>query len=241
MNSNLTVNGVEYPLFVHKEERDNSTANTGKSGIHIRVPYNLQREELFKQILKMKKWAEEEIKAKPPEFKRKGWKRYQHGDTITVGKDTYLLHIEKAEKESSSAHLQGNTFFSCISDKIPEEKRREHISVLLSRVIGRQKLPYLTQKIHQLNNTHFNFKFKKIFLKYNLSNWGSCSGKGNINISTRSLFAPDDVLDSICIHELAHLQEHNHSPAFWELVKKAMPDYDEKKKWLKEHGEECWF
>ena len=71
--------------------------------------------------------------------------------------------------------------------------------------------------------------------------WGSCSEKGNINISTRLLFAPEDVLEYVCIHELAHLIEQNHSEKFWQLVKNAMPNYQEKRKWLKENGDSICF
>jgi predicted metal-dependent hydrolase len=55
------------------------------------------------------------------------------------------------------------------------------------------------------------------------------------------LFAPKDVFDYICIHELAHLVEQNHSDKFWALVEKAMPDYMEKEKWLKENRGLCKF
>ena len=78
-------------------------------------------------------------------------------------------------------------------------------------------------------------------MKYNHSNWGSCSSKGNINLSTRLLFAPDDVIDYVIIHELAHRIEMNHSPRFWKLVSDAMPDYKEKEKWLKVHGGKLGF
>ncbi|MBI5872346.1 M48 family metallopeptidase [archaeon] len=47
--------------------------------------------------------------------------------------------------------------------------------------------------------------------------------------------APEDAIKYVCIHELAHLLEMNHSKRFWELVGKAVPDYKEKKRWLKEN------
>jgi len=81
----------------------------------------------------------------------------------------------------------------------------------------------------------------KIFFKNLRSRWGSCSERSNINISTGLLFAPEDVLEYICIHELAHLIEQNHSSRFWQLVEKAMPDYREKEKWLNENGGKCGF
>ena len=51
----------------------------------------------------------------------------------------------------------------------------------------------------------------------------------------------DDILEYVCIHELAHLIEHNHSDRFWALVEKAMPNFREKINWLKENGHGCSF
>jgi predicted metal-dependent hydrolase len=77
--------------------------------------------------------------------------------------------------------------------------------------------------------------------KNNVSNWGSCSTKGNVNISTRLLFAPEMVIDYVFIHELAHLVHHDHSDRFWKLVEEKMPDYMQAEKWLKKHSEDCYF
>ena len=48
--------------------------------------------------------------------------------------------------------------------------------------------------------------------------------------------APDSVLDYVVAHEVAHLEEMNHAPAFWRLVARLCPDYDDSRLWLKAHG-----
>jgi len=95
--------------------------------------------------------------------------------------------------------------------------------------------------VHELNERHFQQPIDQVRLKYNHSNWGSCSNKGNINLSTRLLFAPPEVIDYVIIHELAHRLEMNHSPRFWKLVADAMPNYREQERWLKEHGKGLGF
>lgn len=237
----IIVEGKDYKVFISFEKRDNSRVSIGRTGVHLRIPLSMPREEQFKEALRLKRWAMEKIKEKLPEFKHKGSRTYGEGDKLQVGNEEYTLHLEFKEKQSSSVRIAGNELFFTISNALPEEKQRKHISVLASRIIGARKLPYITQKIHELNAKHFNVPVKKIFLKYNQTNWGSCSHQGNINISTRVLFAPDEVIDSVCIHELAHRKELNHSDAFWQLVEKAMPDYKEKDKWLKENSDKCWF
>ncbi len=49
--------------------------------------------------------------------------------------------------------------------------------------------------------------------------------KGNLNFSYRLLFLPQHLVDYVIAHELCHLREFNHSPAFWKLVEEYMPEY----------------
>ena len=63
--------------------------------------------------------------------------------------------------------------------------------------------------------------------------FGSCSAKGNISYSYRLMLYPEPAIDYVVVHELAHTLEMNHSPRFWAVVEKYMPDYKERKKLLK--------
>ena len=66
--------------------------------------------------------------------------------------------------------------------------------------------------------------------------WGSCSSKGNLNFNCLLARVPEQVRRYVVIHELCHLKEMNHSPAFWRLVASQMPDYQKAKEWLKTEG-----
>lgn len=66
--------------------------------------------------------------------------------------------------------------------------------------------------------------------------WGSCSAQGRLNFAWRLIMAPPDVIDYVVVHELAHIEHHNHSRAFWARVGEIMPDYAVKRKWLKDNG-----
>ena len=79
--------------------------------------------------------------------------------------------------------------------------------------------------------------FNKIFIKDQDSRWGSCSSLKNLNFNWRIIMAPDGVIDYLLIHELAHLREMNHSPAFWQLVGRYDPDYQLHRQWLRDNGQ----
>lgn len=75
--------------------------------------------------------------------------------------------------------------------------------------------------------------YGQIRIKDQKSCWGSCSGKRNLNFNWHLILTPMEILDYVVVHELCHLKEMNHSPAFWKEVEKVLPDYKERRKWLR--------
>ena len=67
--------------------------------------------------------------------------------------------------------------------------------------------------------------------------WGSCSAKGNLNFNWKLVLMPPEILDYVVVHELAHRIQMNHSAAFWAEVGKILPDYKERRQWLKVNGQ----
>ena len=66
--------------------------------------------------------------------------------------------------------------------------------------------------------------------------WGSCGQAGGVNFHWATILLPASVVDYIIVHELAHLSEPNHTPEFWQRVGRALPEYEQRKAWLAEHG-----
>ena len=65
--------------------------------------------------------------------------------------------------------------------------------------------------------------------------WGSCSANNALHYSFRLIYAPKEVIEYVVVHELAHTKHKNHSKAFWAEVAKYVPDWKEKRSWLKMH------
>lgn len=76
----------------------------------------------------------------------------------------------------------------------------------------------------------------RISIKDTITRWGSCSAQGNLSFSWRLILAEPFVLDYVAAHEVAHLLEMNHSPAFWAQVERTYPDWKPARNWLKENG-----
>ena len=78
--------------------------------------------------------------------------------------------------------------------------------------------------------------YGRITIREQKTRWGSCSSAGNLNFNWKLVLMPLEILDYVVVHELAHRKEMNHSPKFWVIVEREMPDYQERKQKLKELG-----
>ncbi len=94
----------------------------------------------------------------------------------------------------------------------------------MARTLVEQKLAHW--------NAHYNFVYRRVAIRNNKSRWGSASAKRNLNFNYRILFLPEHLQDYLIVHELCHLQEHNHSKNFWSLVAQTIPDYKKSRKEL---------
>jgi predicted metal-dependent hydrolase len=72
----------------------------------------------------------------------------------------------------------------------------------------------------------YDVTWNRVAIRDQRRRWGSCSSKGNLNFNYRLIFLPEHLFDYIIVHELCHLKEMNHGPAFWSLVAKECPQYE---------------
>ena len=68
--------------------------------------------------------------------------------------------------------------------------------------------------------------------------WGSASRQGRLAFSWRLILAPPEALETVVVHELAHLQVFGHGPRFWAVVASRRADHKRWRRWLHDHATE---
>ncbi|MBC7906593.1 MAG: M48 family metallopeptidase [Rhodospirillaceae bacterium] len=113
--------------------------------------------------------------------------------------------------------------------------RPEHVGRRVADFLKTEAKRLILPQAHELAAL-LNRKPGRVTVKDTRSRWGSCSSAGDLAFSWRLVLAPEWVLTYVVAHEVAHLVEMNHSPAFWAVVDRLVGDSQTPRKWLKAHG-----
>ncbi len=98
------------------------------------------------------------------------------------------------------------------------------VGVLPDSAARAELMPWLQQRLAYWQDV-MGVRVGKVRVRRLKSRWGSCSSQGNLSFSLHLAQLPKPLVDYVVVHELAHLREMSHSPAFWAEVAAVMPDY----------------
>ena len=107
--------------------------------------------------------------------------------------------------------------------KIPTKDQREKARKIITEVVDNLCREY-------------DFRYNKIAIKNQTTRLGSCSTLKNLNFNWQIIKFPQEYMEYIVKHELAHLKHPNHSRGFWAEVESMDPNYKDNHKWIKEHA-----
>ncbi|MBN1595551.1 M48 family metallopeptidase [candidate division FCPU426 bacterium] len=139
------------------------------------------------------------------------------------------LVVVKDTRRETAAWQDGCMVLRLHSDE------REYVNRYIHRWFTREALRVIGRRIQEIGAPWAGKPFR-IRINNPKTRWGSCSARGTLSFSWKLLMAPDYVCDYILVHELAHLQEMNHSARFWKLVSDHGANVKRAKLWLKTNG-----
>lgn len=230
--------GIQYNFLtitykiIRKRRKTIGIKITDKGEVVITSPFGVSEETIKNIIKKKQKWISDKVELiKQANFAHN--RAFEDRKRILfLGKE---LELEIIKVNKPICHV-----------KIEDEKVRVFIDsssiasndTISSAIINlyRKEAARLFKERTDIYSRILGVGPKRIFIKDQKTLWGSCSSKGNINYNYRIIMAPISIIDYIVVHELCHLIHMNHSKEYWNTVKFVLPDYEKRRKWLKDNG-----
>lgn len=219
---------------VRYSNRKTLTISIDESGkVLVRAPYFVKEDCINSLIRNKEAWVLsnlEKMKQLKDEMPSRNYKDleefYYLGDVLRLKiiEDAAVLLpyavINKAEREIIVSVKNKNTELikKCINDLYKKEAGQ----------IIEKRLSYY--------RGYINKPYKKVSYRNTKTRWGSCSSKGNLMFDYKIIMAPIEIIDYLVVHELSHLIHLNHSTQFWNLVEGIIPEYRERRMWLKRNS-----
>ena len=228
----LEINGRNYPVEVVQALKRTSSVRISNGKVILRLSRHLRGKGRDKTVARFLEWAEKRLSKIPTKDFIEP--TYEDGGRVVTHNKIYEIAVFEEDRKNVGVLVREGVFIDVFYPLGQVDQAK--LAKLVKREIMKDQMPYLEEVLSELNQLHFGYHYKECCFRDVKSRFGSCSSKGVITIAYRLLFAPREVFRYVCVHELAHLKQFNHSAKFWALVKEAMPGYKEPEKWLRERG-----
>ena len=231
MKIRLEINGEDFDFAVIFSKRRSVAIQLKADGERIiRAPRGTAKKLLEEVVQKKKPWIEDKLAlfAERTDDSERACLA-PGGLTYLWGEALRILCLPKesrrplVEQEGSSLIVRSGELSAEDFSYLLEEWYRVQTELYL-----RRRLPELAELVGA-EPTSFKAKRQK-------RRWGSCSSRGSVLFNLRGAMLSQEIMDYLIVHELCHLKEMNHSPAFWAEVERVMPDYRARRKWLRDNG-----
>lgn len=206
-----------------------------EKGLLVRAPERVTYRQIEQIVREKSNWIirkQEEIKRIRSEVE----KEFVAGEKLPFQGQLYELEVIEIDKiRDVSVTLKDGKFQIKAPSNLKGDNRREEIKRRLVEWYKKEARTKYKERVEHYRKK-LGVSYNKIFIRDQKTRWGSCSSKGNLNFNWRLIMAPLSIMDYIVVHELVHLIHPNHSRDFWKLVESVIPDYKEKKQWLRVNG-----
>ncbi|MDR0920026.1 MAG: M48 family metallopeptidase [Oscillospiraceae bacterium] len=190
--------------------------------VEVRAPLKYPKSDIEKFVSSKEEWILKRLNKNAENIEKRKNFILDYGSEITYrGRDYPII-----SKEGNRVGFD-NAFY------IPPNLTSEQIKTACVQIYRMLAKRDLTVKVLEYGK-QMGVSATSVKINGATTRWGSCSSKKSINFCWRLIMAPDEVIDYVVVHELSHIKEMNHSPAFWAIVGGVFPDYKQRQKKLKD-------
>jgi predicted metal-dependent hydrolase len=228
-NETIDLDGLTIQIL-RSARRSTLSLEVGHEGIKARAPERMPEAAIKQFITSRRNWIESTLAKLPPLHAQLN---LQNGCELSVLGQAYPLLITEGQKAIYIDTNQQLVVPVSSRANSPEQALRNKLIKWYKKVAMR----HLELRVHnQAGKMLTNGVTPKIKVRDYKRRWGSCDQRGDLSFNWRIIMAPERVMDYVVVHELAHLQEFNHSRRFWNIVEQEMSDWREQQRWLSDNG-----
>ncbi|MBA4496401.1 M48 family metallopeptidase [Paenactinomyces guangxiensis] len=227
---------IDYSLQYQPDQKDITVAVDWANGVSVRAPENIDQAVVERVLHKKAPWILQKVYELNEIQSLKSAKEFLSGEKFPYLGRQYRLKVDSLEQhDGASLIFQKGRFLAKVPKSWDLQQRQEHLKALFRQwyithghAKAEERLRIFCPKMECYPS--------KLVVKDQQARWGSCTKKGTIHINWKIFMAPMRIVDYVVVHELAHLKHPDHSTAFWSMVQSILPDYGERKEWLRIHG-----
>ena len=215
---------------IRTDRRKTATVKVEEGKVSVVVPKSTSTDKVEVLVTKKTKWIREKLLLQR-EYQPHKPKEYVSGESFTYLGRNYRLKV--LTDPNKSVKLKSGRLVVQVPPSV--QKRDQYIRGVLTEWYRAHALEKFQEKVERFSEI-VRATPSSVGIKTFKGRWGSCSTKGHVLFNWKVIIAPNPIVDYVVVHELCHMKQHNHSPAFWQCVASVIPDYMECKHWLKVSG-----
>ena len=231
----LTVGEATIPYTISRSRRAKRLRITVRPGIvQVVAPRFVRRSKVEAFVQSKSRWIHEKTRAMRERELEAMPRKFVSGAKILFRGRFLRLVVEPADTAVASLRF-ANAFHVLAPASLSVDERERTARTLVMKWLRTRAL----EEAHLWVNKYgaqLNSYPTRIRIGNQKTLWGSCSARGVVSLNWRLITAPKPVFEYVVVHELCHLVERNHGPKFWRLVESVLPDFKQRRAWLKTHG-----
>lgn len=212
-----------------------------KAEVSVAAPFYISKRDVHAFVRQKSEWISRKVEDAERNKRRVNKKKFEHGEIFQFLGKRYKLEACEADIKRGKIEFDGIKW----SIFIPA-----NLTIKESRLFVRDKLFgwYRSQAEEILGGRIFHYSRiigvepRKIAVKAQKRLWGNCNyNLETIHLNWQIILFPLEIVDYVVVHELCHLIVPNHSSRFWKKVEKFLPDFKQRRKWLKANSPDIQF
>lgn len=244
-SDSILINGVTFKLEIFEGYGSSISAKIKNKSMVITIPRRLSKKKKIEAIERIKNRLVrrlEKLDKIELELMQAPNILFKEGPTLPLFNTSYIISVIYTNSKTSRGVLNNTKLELKLPASLTLEQKQKTITKLSKKLISNDLHGKVELLLNTLNEGFYNYKLNELRIREQQRLWGSYSrGTGNITLNLRLLFAPTKIIEYVIAHELSHIKISGHTKQFWNNVSIAIPDYKERRKWLRTNGNRLGF